>query len=578
MIDEKEFVEKITLFALENAVQFNGKANPKAILGKAIQAFPLIKQDMGTYVPKINTLCENINAKSLEEQTKILLEKNPQYFEEQNKKKEPNKRDGLPELPDTDKPVIVRFPPAPSGHLHLGHLFGIVANYELKKKCGGKFILRFEDTNPDNIDISNYDKVIEDVQWITDNGVDEIVYQSDRMEIYYKYLRTLVETGFAYICKCDAETFKAYTDAKEMCPCQKEISIETHIKKYEKMFTRYQPGEAVIRAKADIQNKNPALRTFPLARINTNKHARVGTKYRVWPNYNLACAIDDSIMNLTHVIRGKDLEIGEERQKMLHKALGLKSPHYYHYGRMKFEDMELSKSKLSELIAKGKYSGWSDPRLPTIIAHRKRGYRAEAFRKFILHLGISKRDSKITSKEYYKGLDYFNKQILEKEANRYFFVYNPKRVHIININEISDKEINLPKHPEDKSKGSRKFSVEQEYYINGVDFEHLEKGDKFRLMHFGNFSVESKTEQELTIKFISKEYSKEFGAKRNIDFVPKSEHEKATIILADNSKLHGITEKLDNLKQEENVQFERFGFVKYDGKEKDTKLFYFTHK
>jgi len=556
--------------ALENAVNFKGSANPKALIGKVMGKFPQAKSDMKNTMQIINQICEEVNLLSFEEQKTKLLELNPKAFE----KKEKNivKKDGLPNLEGTENGVVVRFEPAPSGHLHLGHLFPIVANYEFMKKYGGKFILRISDTNPDNIDIKNYEKVIEDVKWICEDDKNiEIVYQSDRLEIYYKYLRELVELGAAYICKCDSLTFKEYTDSKEKCPCNGEMDIDTQIKKYEKMFEgRYKSGEAVIRAKADVLNKNPALRSFPLARINENNHARVGNKYKVWPNMNLTVAIDDSLMGLTHVIRGKDHEVNMQRQEMIHKALNLKSPIYFHMGRMKFTDLNLSKTDLTKKIEDGEFSGWDDPRVPSILAYKKRGYRPEAFRKFILSLGITKRDSKITSKEYHKGLDFFNKQILEKESDRYFFVHNPKKVHITNLGDCDLKEIILPKHPTDKSKGNRYFKLSNEYFIDSIDFNQIEKEDLIRLMHFANFKVIEKNEDALKLEFLSKDYDKNLNVKRNIHFIPTN-NKKCQIIMQDNSHLNGFCENLNNPKAGAAIQFERFGFVKYDSKENEIK-------
>lgn len=582
MINKEDFEDFVYIQALENAIQFKGKANGKALIGKCMPKFPDMKEEMSTWVAIIESITNQVNSLSLEKQKEQMLKNNPDFFEEKKEKKQPQKKDGLPNLgipepgsPDSQE-VVVRFPPAPSGYLHLGHLFGIVANYELKKKYGGKFILRIEDTNPENIDLNNYDKVIEDVQWICDGEVDEIHYQSDRLEIYYKYMRTLFELGECYVCNCETDVFKSYTDAKEECPHRKMGE-----KEQKELFEKFMNGELeryVVRAKADITNKNPALRTFPIARINRNNHARVGNKYKVWPNYNLACAIDDSIMGITHVIRGKDLEIGEHRQKMIQKALGLKSPEYFHYGRMKFEDMELSKSRLTEKIEKGEFEGWLDPRVPSIASFRKRGYKALAFREFIKQLGISKRDSRITSDEYYKGLDFHNKQILEKEAKRFFFVHNPKKLHIKNINDYPEKELLLAKHPEDKSYGFRHIPVKANYYIDSLDFEAFEKGDLIRLMHFGNFKIEEKNDDELNVRFISKEYNKELDIKRNIHYILQENNQKVIITLQNNSKLKGIMEEHVTLKPQESIQFERFGFVTFNKEEDDVKLFSFTHR
>ncbi len=578
-INKEEFEDFVYLEALKNAVSYNGKANPKALIGKVMPKFSEMKNDMSHYMNEINNICNQVNELDVNLQSEKLKELDSDFFDKKKEKTPPKKTDGLPNLPDTDKPVVVRMEPAPSGHMHLGHLFPIVANYEFKKKYKGKFIIRIADTNPDNIDIANYDKVIEDIKWVCDNNVDKIYYQSDRLDLYYKYLRMLVETGNAYICKCDSDTFKAYTDAKEQCPCAAEMTVETQIKKYDKMFSgRYKPGEAVVRFKADITHKNPAMRSFSLARINTNEHARVGKKYSVWPTMHLAVAIDDVDMGITHVIRGKDHEINMERQMLVHKALGMKSPHYFHIGRMKFEDINLSKTDLTKKIEEGIYEGWDDPRVPSLLAYKKRGYKAEAFRNFILSLGISKRDSKITSEEYHKGLDYFNKQILEKESDRFFFVHNPKKVKIENIEKYPQKEIILPKHPEDKSKGNRHFKLTNEYLIDSLDFSHFEKGDLIRLMHFGNFLITKIDKDTLHLEFKSKDFDRNLGIKRNIHFVPTDAQE-CVMVMQNNEKIKGLTEDLDNIKEDTSVQFERFGFARFDRKNKEGKrVFYFTHR
>lgn len=580
-IDEKKFNDYVTLKTLEVAIQNNGQANPKAILGRCFPEFPQIKQNIPKYQKLINQIVEQINKLSETEQKNQIKTINPEFTGKKEKKEKP-KTDGLPNLEiDETKPVIVRFPPAPSGHLHLGHLFGIVANYEFKKKYNGKFILRLEDTNPENIDLANYDKVIEDVKWITDNGIDEICYQSDRLEIYHKYLRELVELEHAFVCECDSETFKNYTDASKPCP-HRNLDHKTQMEMFDKFMTGgYKQGQATVRAKADLQNKNPALRTFPLARINETQHPRIGGQHRVWPNYNMATAIDDALMNLSHVIRGKDLEIGEPRQEMLLKALNLHKPIYFHYGRMKFTDIELSKSKLTAKIEAGEFEGWDDPRVPSILSHKKRGYKAEAFRKFILSLGISKRDSKISKTEYYKGLDYYNKQILEKTSDRYFSIINPKTIEIENITEIPFQEFTIQKHPEDPAQGLRHIKTHKQYLIENTDFQKLNTSDTIRLMHFANFQITNKTAEKIIVKYISKEYDKTLKLKANIHFVSADENEteKVTIISPENEKIQATSEKIDKYKLGDSIQYERYGFLRLDKLDKNNnKVFYFTHK
>ncbi len=574
---EEEFEEFAYMQALENAVNYNGQANPKALVGKCVPKFPFMKDDMSHYMNLLSNICNQVNSLSLTLQIEKLKEINPDFFQKKETKKE-EKNSKLLALEGMENgKVVTRFSPAPSGNLHLGHLYGIVYNYEYAKEFGGKFILRIEDTNPENIDISNYNSIIDDIKWLTDDNISEIYYQSDRMDIYYKYLRTLIELSKAYVCECKSDVFKAYNDSSEPCP-HRDMPKEKQIEMYENFFNdKYKEGEAIIRFKGDLSNKNPALRDFPLARIKIESHARLKNKYTLWPMYNLCSAVDDYLMGISHIIRGKDHEINGFRQDMIKEALGFTKCFYFHYGRIKFIDIELSKTKLSELIENKTYSGWDDPRVPSLISYRKRGYKAEAFRNMIITGGMSKRDSKITDEEYHKNLNYFNKQILEKEADRYFFVYNPKTIHIENIQSYPEKEIILPKHPDYKDRGNRHFKLENEYMVDGVDFDNISIGDMIRLMHFANFLVEKKENDKIFLKYISKDFDRSLKVKRNIHFLPLNS-QRAIMVMQDNSHLKGYVEDLDNIKKNSNVQFERFGFSKYDGKKDEELIFYFTHR
>lgn len=572
-IDIDSFNEKIRILALENATTYKGKANPKALIGKAVATFPEIKTDMKTYMSKIEEIVENINQLSYEEQIEELKQISPESLQKKEPK-EKNKRDGLPELENTEEEVVVRFEPAPSGYLHIGHLFGIVANYETKLKYNGKIVLRIADTNPEGINKENYDKVIEDINWLCENDIDQIEYQSKRLPTYYKYLTTLIETGDAYVCECDPETFKAYTDAKEECPHAKQ-TIEEQKEKYNN-FMNNKEAEGVIRFRADITHKNPALRSFSLARINNTPHPYADKNYHVWPTMNLAVAIDDSLMGITHVIRGKDHEINMERQKMVQKSLGLRTPNYFHFGRMKFTDLELSKSKLTKKILGGIYTGWDDPRVPSIVSYRKRGFQAEAMRKFILSLGISKRDSKISSDEFHKGLYYHNKQIIEPTSNHYFFVNSPISVQIKNPEDIDFDEITIQKHPNNPNHGWRHIPVSKEVLISSYDLNSFGKGDIIRLMHFGNFEVEELS-PKIILKYHSKNYDKSIGIKKTIHFVNPFYCLDGEIILQDANVVKGFFEKT-HLDIGEIIQFERFGFVRLSHIKKDgTYVFYFTN-
>jgi glutamyl/glutaminyl-tRNA synthetase/phosphoglycolate phosphatase-like HAD superfamily hydrolase len=338
-----------------------------------------------------------------------------------------------------------RFSPAPSGNLHIGHMFNILFNYIYKKKYGGKFILRIEDTNPENIDISNYEAIINDVNFLTNNEIDEVFYQSDRIEIYYNYLKSAIENGSAYfdftknedkknedISKLETRCFLKYRNST---PKENLIIFENVLNK------KYKEGEVLLRFKGDLESKNPALWDFGIARIKYAKHQRLKDKYHFWPMYNFCCSIDDSLMKVSHIIRGKDGEINAVKQDMIKNSLDLKKSIYSHIGRVNFTNLELSKTKIQNKINEKEFTGWEDPRTYSITSFKKKGYKAESFFNYLLEKGISKRDSKLSKEEFLKGVNFFNKQLIDETSNRYFCVEKPIKLEIENLKEM-EKEFN----------------------------------------------------------------------------------------------------------------------------------------
>ncbi|MEM4230440.1 MAG: glutamate--tRNA ligase family protein [Candidatus Pacearchaeota archaeon] len=401
---------EIYAYALKNAIEHEGKAKAGAVIS-GLFSKGLKREEVKEVMPKVQKILDEVNSLSLEKQKKE-LEKYKDLIGHRSE------RVGLPELPNVPKTgIITRFAPSASGFLHVGHVISNIPASLYVKKYGGKFYVRIEDTDPERVDINAYEQIKKDCDWIFGN-VYEYIIQSDRMEIYYKYIKRLLEIGAAYVCTCNNEEFKEIISRKEECPCRK-LGKEEHLKRWKKMLdpAGFKEGEAVVRFKSDVKHPNPAFRDFPLARINEHKHPRVGNKYRVWPLMNLSVAVDDIEYGMTHIIRGKDHRDNAERQKMIYHALGLdkKYPWTFFMGRIKFSDIELSKRKIIEAIKEGKYSGFEDIRLPTIASLRKRGYKPEAFAKFAEQRGLSEVDKVMNQKDFFKIIDNFNKEVLAEE-------------------------------------------------------------------------------------------------------------------------------------------------------------------
>ncbi|MEM3141338.1 MAG: glutamate--tRNA ligase family protein, partial [Candidatus Pacearchaeota archaeon] len=315
----KNLEKKARAYALKNAIAYDGKAQIGSVISSLFHE-KLKPEEVKKYIKEIKKIVEEVNKLTLEEQ-KIEFKKLENII---SKRKG---REGLPELPGAKKGgVIMRFAPSASGPLHIGHALTASLSYLFVKKYGGKFYVRIEDTNPENIYPKAYEMISEESKWLFDGFV-EIIIQSDNMPTYYKYSENLLKIGAAYVCTCPQKKFKEYSDKMKDCPCR-NISIEENIQRWKKMLDKdgFNEGEAVLRFKSSMKDKNPAMRDFPLARINLHYHARQGNKYRVWPLMNLAVAVDDIETKMTHIIRAKDHRDNAERQKMIYKVLGKKIP------------------------------------------------------------------------------------------------------------------------------------------------------------------------------------------------------------------------------------------------------------
>jgi glutamyl-tRNA synthetase len=394
----------IKAYALKNAVEHEGKCVAGSVLSPLFVE-GLKKENVREIMPKINEIVKKINSMSLEEQKKE-LEKSGDLLSERDVKKEGE----LAELPGAKKgKVIMRIAPSPSGPLHVMHAVVADISYLYVKKYGGKFYVRIEDTNPENIWAPAYKMIEEEAKWLFENKA-LVVVQSDRMKIYYKYAEELIKKESAYVCVCESEKFKALVEKMKECPCR-NLSVKENLERWEKMLDKkgYEQGDAVLRFKSTINDPNPAMRDFPLARINIEEHPRQKKKYKVWPLMNLAVAVDDIEMKMTHIIRGKDHRDNAKRQEMIFKVLGKKYPWSAFIGRVNFKEMSLSTSQTRKDIETGKYSNWDDPRLPFIESLKKRGYKPEAFMKMAANMGVSEVDKVISMKDFFDILDRFNR-------------------------------------------------------------------------------------------------------------------------------------------------------------------------
>lgn len=545
--------------ALLNAAKHKGSANPGAVMGSIMSNEPELRSKAKKISQMSGKIVAQVNALSPEEQASEM----EKYGVEVQEKKPKVKETGLQELPGAHENIVLRFAPNPSGPLHIGHSRAAVPNAEYVKRYGGKLILRIEDTDPKRVFEPAYEMIPEDLKWLGVNP-DEIIYQSDRFEIYYDYARQLIEKGAAYMCTCDGAAFKELKDNCKSCPCR-DNDVGENLELWDK-FDEMKTGEAVLRVKTDINHKNPAIRDWVAMRLVDEVHPRLGTEYRIYPMMNFSVAVDDHLMGMTHVLRGKDHLANSEKQKYLYGHMGWDLPEFIHYGRLKMEDIALSTSKAKEGIENGTYSGWDDPRLGTLRAIERRGIQAKTIYDLIIEIGVKMADSAISWKKIY-GL---NRSLLEPIANRYFFCENPQ---LIEIDGYSDGKVDIerPLHADHMDRGNRHLPFDGKAYLAQGDIAE----GIFRLMDAVNVNISG---DEVTYHSTSFEDAREVKA-RIIQWVPVENNVNVKIVMDDASLKTGLGEgALKDLKVGDIVQFERVGFARLDEIAGDELIFYYAHK
>lgn len=579
--DNEELRGLIRKIALINAVQHDGKAQAVALVGKILGE----KQDLRTQVKElsalINEVVNDVNSLSFDSQKQIVEENWPETF-----KKEKVEEKRLPALPNADKypQVVTRFSPNPDCVLHLGSARAILLSHEYARIYKGKFILRFEDTDPKvkKPGLEFYPKIREDLAWLGCK-VDEEYIQSDRIPIYYEYAEKLLRDGNAYICTCIPDQFRKKTLASEPCNCR-SLPSEEHLGRWKSMLNGgFAEGEAVMRVKTDLNHPNPAVRDWPALRIidpENYPHPRVGSKYRVWPLYNMAAGVDDHLLGITHIIRGKEHLTNGVRQEFMYKYLGWEYPQAIHYGRLKITGAFLSKSKIVQGIREGMFTGFDDPRLATFAALRKRGITPEAIKKLIIDVGPKTADVTLSWENLYA----YNRKILDPQVDRYFFVAEPVQLKVKNVPKPF--KVELPLHPEKPEKGFRQYVVtpkgdekEVTFWIAKKDAANMETGKIIRLMELFNVKIEKSTANSADASFASESYEDVRKAKAQlIHWIPIGEEYSCQVVMSDASTVEGMAEgACKNLKPDAVIQFERFGFVRVD--EVSSKLTaYYAHK
>jgi glutamyl-tRNA synthetase len=555
-VDLEQVIRK---YALQNALQFEGKATMGAVLGKVMAENAELRPKAKEVSGIAKSIISDVNKMSVEDQRKALEGLAPELLVKEVKHREM----GLPDLKDVTGEVRMRMAPNPSGPLHVGHSRMAILNDEYVKRYGGICYNRFEDTDPARIDPTGYDTIPEDLDWLGVR-IDKTIIQSDRFEIYYDIAKKLLEMGKAYVCTCKPDDWRELKNKKKACP-HREQPLSEQMVRWDKMFDgSYKLEEASLMVKTDLAHPNPAIRDFVGLRIDDTPHPRTGTKYRVYPLMNLAVAVDDHLFDLTHVLRGKDHLNNTYRQEYLFDYFGWKKPVYIHYGRVSIEEAQLSTSKMAKGIKEGLYTSWDDPQLGTLRALKRRGIRPESLRRYWIETGIKAVDIQFSWKTLYS----FNRELIDDGANRYFFVNDPVKIKIEGAPDLVGKS---PSHPEHPERGIREIKVGPEPSVF-ISREDLPSGDtRLRLKDICN--VEFKDGK---VHYIGNDLSILKDGVSIIHWAPMSSYD-AVVLMPDGTTKKGKAEPLLAAAKGKVVQLERFAFVRVEESEPIIKCV-FTHR
>jgi glutamyl-tRNA synthetase len=567
--DLKKEIRKI---ALQNAVEHDGKTKDKVVLSKSLGTIPELKNNVKDVIPEIASIVSQINGMSIEEQKTEIQNNFPEILDVKENVKE--ERVGLPPLEGAEQgKVVTRFTPAPNGYPHIGHAKAAIISEEYAKMYGGKLVLRYDDTNPEDTRLEYWAAIKVGLDWL---GIefDEIKNTSDDIGLFYDKCVEMIKKNYAYVCTCKRDTISK--NRKEMVSCECSMGdVKQNEERWERMFKKYKPGEAIVRFRGDMESKNTVMRDPVLFRINDARHAQLAEEHRVWPSYDIAVAVEDSTDGITHALRSKEYELRNELYHAILDALDMRHPKMLEFSRLEFKGMPVSKRILRPLIDEGKVSSYDDPRLPTLAALERRGITPEAIRKFTLSLSLTKADTLAP----FDSLEAFNRKIVDENSIRLFMVKDPTTLTIRNL---PNSTVELPNHPSNKM-GTRKVMVGDSVFLSSDDVKSLKIGDQLRLMGLGNVKITS-VNSEITGEFT--------GDERDVNFMKlqwvsqKNAHELKILIpqrlFVDDKFNEESLEEIHvyvephylELRDGEEIQFVRFGYCRKDS----SKQAIFTHK
>lgn len=407
--------------------------------------------------------------------------------------------------------VAVRFPPEPNGYLHIGHAKSVCLNFGIAIQYGGTCNLRLDDTDPSGESLEYVQSIIDDIHWLGFDWGDRLFYASDYFEQLYDFAIQLIKRGKAYICSLSPDQIREYRGTL-LEPGRESPYRNRSVEENLDLFSRMRAGEFddsahVLRAKIDMSSPNVVMRDPIIYRIKRSPHYRMGTKWVIYPMYDFAHCLSDSIERITHSICTLEFENNRPLYDwIVEQLIEGDRPNQIEFARLNISYNVLSKRKLIELVETGRVSGWDDPRMPTIAGMRRRGYTPEAIRNFCAKIGVAKNDNLVDV----SLLEHCVRDDLNEKAPRVMGVLKPLRVIIDNYPEGQTEEFECANHPQNPSMGTRLIPFSRELYIECDDFnedppkkyKRLGPGREVRLRNSYVIKFESMVKDEKTGEII----------------------------------------------------------------------------
>ena len=582
MNSNEEIHRLVNAIALKNASEHSGSTNVNIVLSRLLSLKPELKNELKTLIEEIRTVVDSVNKLDLEQQKKYLqnIYSIDNDFDSKSRHDQIDSHT-LPELQMTATEVVTRFPPEPNGYPHIGHAKAVIIDEEYAKMYNGKLILRFDDTNPMNEKLEYYEAIKNDLEWL---GVkpDIIKNTSDDILVLHDYGKKLTRNGDAYVCTCDSNEIRRLRMQQVECACRLNIdNLDSNLERLDKIFDgTYHQNEAIIRFLGNMQDKNTVMRDPTLFRIIEVPHPILGDKVQLWPTYDFAAPVEDSLDGVSHALRTKEYELRNTLYLDILDRLELRKPIVVEFSRLEFDNMPVSKRKIKQLLDDGLITGWDDPRLLTLSAMRRRGFDPNAIRNFVLSLGLTLAETKPP----FKALESMNRKIIDPIATRLFFVKDPI---MLTVDDGKNMNVTLKNHPTNDL-GTREVEVSTVFYICRDDAILLAEDEEVRLMELYNIKIKEidlENNRAITASYLNNDIVRDM---KKIQWVSHKNMTRYNILIPKelylNDKfnpnslesIEGCAESsVLQLKSHTPIQFIRFGFCITEEKKSSA---IFTHR